>query len=1145
MKKRCFTFFFISLIACLGRFSQHAFAQASIEDGVYYISNATQDGYLGLGKYHNVDPYIYYVTGGQDKTADAYWEVTKTSAGYTFRNEDTGQWLIFTTGRVDQYYKYMTLTEEPLGDKSEFWNIIAGSDGTFCIQSAVNTNYYWNLRTNGLMGTYNGSEGKSNNERYVFHKKGGTSGSDSEPAVMPTFPDALHIFLSDGRVEAYPLTYVTEHRENNGMLTIETNIGQTFTYDLADVDSVSEQKPDFPTFESFKFNNKFNDQLFTDALGEMVEDTVFVTIAAIGKRLTPSFKATDGQAEVYVNGILQESKSTRLRFDRDIYYLVSGKDYRILTEDSGNGYAMHPYGRYVRVHVDWLTDKAQVPTIYINTEDGQSITSKEYYKNAEIIIDGHGIFPSMDATQVQIKGRGNSSWAWAKKPYRLKFAEKMKPLGMTKGKSWVLLANGQSGSLMSNAIGMKAANLMEASAANHIVPVDLYLNGQYRGSYNLTEKVGFSNNSVDLNDESAAALLELDSYYDEPAGQKFRSTPYNLPVNVKEPDFSEGTTRLTLADISTDFNRFVSALYRRQDISRYVDVQQLVRFLMVNELTLNYEFYHPKSTFCYRESFESDTSKYVFGPVWDLDWGFGYERSRTYFSSESTSNYWIDMPAFDARDFIRDLRYKYAPIDDVYRDLWKEFMDNDLQELMEFCQDYYDFAKNSFKDNSYIWGDYTNYERQAQDAASWLQTRTQQIYDDIISGKRPDTGDGTPVEFASNKLYKLSCRRGALVLTADHKGLTVEQERLSYGGGIPAEDYRFAIISIEGNNYLYSPVTKKYLAYDNNGTWVNMLGSSLTFDTANADGEYLYMISAGAQGQTLYFNHNGSKLVINGYTTPDAGNRWKIEETDDFDPTEALNLAAKSLYAVTNRYIFNGEVIGEETRQMPKGAIPPMPSEQWSNAFVVLNEPANMPYEVTGEMNIDYTVEWHGPFSFSTSLEDAYWYNMTIRTDYHVGKQGTEPYYPSVVSEETLIYDEGYYWAFGGNPYQVKVYNYSTRFGETLAVDGEDNAVMRPGDFYWDILPNRDGFVLRLPGTENACINQYGGSNGPLKIWRDSGSLADNGSTFRLYEGLIDGMASLTKPAEKEPAVYDLAGRRVVRPVHGLYIVNGRKIMVK
>lgn len=1124
--RRNYYYLLISLFACLGLFPSAVHADSPIEDGVYYISNTNLEGWLGLGSYHNADPYIYYVTGGQEKTEDAYWIVTNTRSGYTFRNEATGDLLVFTYDRQDQYYKYMTLASESPGDHSEYWNIIQGGDGAFSVQSTIDTDYYWNLRSgSNMLGTYKGSSGNSANERYLFFKKeGGSDPGDDPDPIGPTdeytpinFPEALHVYLSDGRLEAYPLKYITNYYESEGKLFIETNFDWTYKYNLSEVDSVSEQTPtDFPTFDWFRFTKKTNDQLFGAVNGEIVGDTVFATIGAIGKRLTPIFGVSEDEAIVYVNEKLQGEIGDRLRFDKDIYYLVSRPGYQILTAEADNKYFMHPYGRAIRVHIDWLTDRAEVPTVYINTSDGQPVTSKDYYKDATITIDGHGIFPSMEETPVQIKGRGNSSWGWAKKPYRLKFAESMKPLGMTKGKSWVLLANGIGGSMMTNAIGMKAANLMGASAANHIVPVDIYLNGEYRGSYNFTEKVGLSNNSVDLEDETGAALLELDSYYDEPEGQKFRSTPYNLPINIKEPDFSEGTTTLTLGTIQTSFNRFMSALYRGQDISRYVDIEQLCRFMMVNELTLNYEFYHPKSTFCYRESFVEDTCKYIFGPVWDLDWCFGYEKNRSYFRNESTSNYWIDMPAMEVVNFIQDLRFKYAPLSDVYRELWEEFMENDLQELLEYCQDYYDFAKNSFDLNRTKWGDNTNYAQQAVDAANWLQTRTQQIYDDIVSGRRPDIPDPIDyVEFDNDKLYNITCQRGALVLTADHNGLTVDQAR---NFSAPEEDYQFAIIGIEGNNYLYSPVTKKFLAYNNNGTWVGMLGTPIDFDPTRPDGQYLYMMSCiSDQGQTLYFNHNSSILVINGYTTPDPGNRWKIEEVADFDPTEALELASGSLFAVTNRYIFNGKVVGSEVRKMPKGSEPPAPSSEWANAFVSLQEPDDMPYQIEDDTTIDYEVLWYGPFQFSSNDTDIYWYDMTIRTNYYVCKLDSEPYYAYDVVPDEDLFSDPYQWAFGGDPYHVVVYNRTSGFDESLTPDN-DCAVMRPGQYVWDLLPNRDGFVLRVPGTDYTCVNQFGGPGGPLKFWNDQNSPTDDGSTFRVYESYVDGI-NVVKASSKTEKV--------------------------
>ena len=691
---------------------------------------------------------------------------------------------------------------------------------------------------------------------------------------------------------------MTSHDEVDGQLIIETNIGETFSYPMADVTAINEQAPtDFPTFDTFKFNNKYNDQLFKDAEGEIVDDTVNVTVGAIGKRLTASFQLTAEDTYVYVNGELQESKVSRLRFDKDIYYLIAKQGSTILLPTADDtDYTMQPYGRFVKVHVDWLTDHAEsVPCIYINTEDGQPVTSKEEYLNAEITINGMGVFPDMATTAVQIKGRGNSSWSWPKKPYRLKFEKKVAPLGMTKGKSWVLLANYQTGSLMANAIGMKAANLMETAAPNHIVPVELYMNGEYAGSYNFTEKLGFAGNSIDLDDESAAALLELDSYYDEPEGQKFRSVPYDLPINIKEPDFSEGTSSLTLETVETAFNRFLLALYEGKDVSEFVDVDQLARFLMVNELICNYEVYHPKSTFCYREDFLNDASKYIFGPVWDLDWAFGYEQGRNYFQNNTTSNYWLDMPAFEAREFVRDLRFCNSSLSETYQTLWESFMQDGLTELMEYAQDYYDYAHTSFEHNNERWGDNTNYEAQATTAANWLEQRANQIYEDILNDVRPEPVEAPATDFFDNdKLYTLTCRRGDLVLNADATALDAGQNRTD----ATDEERQFAILNIDGKNYLYSPFNKKFVNINN--TFVDYLGSPCYFTTNHPDGDYQHMILMTSHYDLLYVNNNSWTIVIDSWSTPDQGNRWIITPVADFDPTEALIIAGQLLKGDVN-----------------------------------------------------------------------------------------------------------------------------------------------------------------------------------------------------------------------------------------------------
>ncbi len=401
-----------------------------------------------------------------------------------------------------------------------------------------------------------------------------------------------------------------------------------------------------------------------------------------------------------------------------------------------------------------------------------------------------------------------------------------------------------------------------------------------------------------------------------------------------------------------------------------------------------------------------------------------------------------------------------------------------------------------------------------------------------------------PEGFSNNKLYTLTCKRGGLVLNADATGLAAGQTRTD----APESDKRFAIITYEGAQYLYSPVNKQYLLYD--GSFVSRLGSPITFDDTQADGEYKYMLSTQSEGgETWFFNNNGN-IVINGWSFADDGNRWLIEPVADFDPSEALALAGAQNFTVTYQVTYEGNVVATATAEVAKGnALPAVPASL-NNGFVTLAKSGTHPTTVTKDVTVNFTAKWNGPFQFTKTLNDATWYNMHIRSGWYVSKQASEPYYPAQAGETERL-APAYVWAFGGDPYHVKVYNLTTGLDETLAKDGE-NAVMRKGDYTWDLLPNSDGFVLRVTGTENSCINQYGGANGPLKFWIDANSLTDDGSTFRVEDvtPLIDGIGTIQnlkfKMNNEADAMFDLSGRRITSPMQkGIYIKNRKKVMVK
>lgn len=392
-----------------------------------------------------------------------------------------------------------------------------------------------------------------------------------------------------------------------------------------------------------------------------------------------------------------------------------------------------PFGNKYNVTVDWLTDiPNSVPRIDIDIENGEYVVIKDKYLKAKIRILGFGIYDNFEDS-VQIKGRGNSSWGHDKKPYRLKFADKVKPFGLTKGKNWVLLANAQTGSLMANAISMKIGQLSAAEYTNHIVPVEVYMNGTYMGNYMFTEKIGMANNSVDV-DEDAGHLLELDSNSDDEF--KFNTTSYKLPVFVKEPDLYDPETKNIderKKTIPAQFNEVCNNLIQGNDVSHLVDMDALARYMLANELALNQELGHPKSVFLFKENENDPNSKYKFGPIWDFDWGYGYEMSGyqrvycTYGTTASVLN--TNMYSESGYQFFYNL-LQQPMFKKHYYKTWNDFIkNNSMDELMEYIDCYYTFAESSFQHNSYEWYGFTAEEKERH--KSWLEERKNYIYDNL------------------------------------------------------------------------------------------------------------------------------------------------------------------------------------------------------------------------------------------------------------------------------------------------------------------------------------------------------------------------------------------------------------------------------
>ena len=98
-----------------------------------------------------------------------------------------------------------------------------------------------------------------------------------------------------------------------------------------------------------------------------------------------------------------------------------------------------------------------------------------------------------------LKLRGNSTMRSDKNPYKIKFDSKQKLLDMpAKAKKWNLIANHSDKTLLRTLLAMKISTLFEMSYTPECRLVDVMVNGEFKGNYNLCDKIEYNKNRVEL-----------------------------------------------------------------------------------------------------------------------------------------------------------------------------------------------------------------------------------------------------------------------------------------------------------------------------------------------------------------------------------------------------------------------------------------------------------------------------------------------------------------------------------------------------------------------------------------------------------------------------------------------------------------------
>ena len=203
-----------------------------------------------------------------------------------------------------------------------------------------------------------------------------------------------------------------------------------------------------------------------------------------------------------------------------------------------------------------------------------------------------------------IHGRGNRTWQYEKKPYKINLDREESLLGFGKSREWVLLAEYRDPSFMRTAFLFELARLVGMPYSLQYRHVELYLDDEYQGVYVLAESVRRSPSRIDIADDGF--IIEDDQYWEkEPAS--FEST-LGIHYTFKYPE-SVNLDEGRLKSISAYIGRMESTL-SAGNADDYLDLDSFARWYIVVELL---GVYDPNIFYVLRTKGE----KLTMGPVWD------------------------------------------------------------------------------------------------------------------------------------------------------------------------------------------------------------------------------------------------------------------------------------------------------------------------------------------------------------------------------------------------------------------------------------------------------------------------------------------------------------------------------------------------
>ncbi|MDR1783401.1 MAG: CotH kinase family protein [Dysgonamonadaceae bacterium] len=373
----------------------------------------------------------------------------------------------------------------------------------------------------------------------------------------------------------------------------------------------------------------------------------------------------------------------------------------------------------------------RISSLVIETEKKAPIVGKDKadYVNCTVVIDSENDEWDNEVTG-RIRGRGNSTWLWyPKKPYRIKLDEKSEILGIGAEKDWVLLANYRDPTHLMNTFGFALGELTGLPFTNNSRYVEVTLNGDYIGLYQLTEQVEQGKNRVEIDDDEGL-LISLDA--DDgpalnPAGtDNFWSSIYKMPVCLKYPEDAPAST---LQAVKEEFALLEKAIFDRNydTTAKLLNIKTLIDYLIIQEVVYNVEVAAPRSIFMFKDK----NGLWTMGPLWDFDAGFDFDWNTMYTGHNYFANYkelvlGTDPAAhkggYQVPSFFTDLFYNSRFVSE-YKQRWSEIKDHIMSDSWAKAEKYADNLQEPMRRNAIRWPIDKDYETELVNMKKYLENR--------------------------------------------------------------------------------------------------------------------------------------------------------------------------------------------------------------------------------------------------------------------------------------------------------------------------------------------------------------------------------------------------------------------------------------